>query len=101
MHIEDYALIGDTQTAALVSRTGSIDWACFPCFDSGSCFPRLLGTRDHGYWSLAPVGEVRRIERRYRPGTLVLETDTETEGGLVRLTDCMPLRGHAPDIVRS
>src|ERR671913_217575 len=73
--IEDYALIGDCETAALVSRGGSIDWLCFPRFDSGACFAALLGTPEHGRWLLAPAGAVRRTTRRYRGGTLILETD--------------------------
>src|SRR4051794_14449678 len=98
--IEDYALVGDTQTAALISRDGSIDWAPFPRFDSGSCFAALLGNRDHGRWSIAPVAPVRSIRRRYRPGTLVLETEMETADGVVRLIDFMPVRDHVPDLVR-
>ena len=78
--IEDYALIGDCQTAALVGRDGSIDWLCFPRFDSGACFAALLGTPDHGRWLLAPAAEVKQVRRRYRPGTLVLETEYEVEG---------------------
>ena len=100
MRIEDYGLIGDTETAALVGRNGSIDWACFPRFDSNACFARLLGTSEHGYWSLAPVDEVRRCSRSYRPGTLVLDSEVETEGGALRFTDCMPRRGDTPDLVR-
>jgi GH15 family glucan-1,4-alpha-glucosidase len=98
--IEDYALLGDSQTAALVSKHGSIDWAPFPRFDSGSCFAALLGGRDQGRWSIAPTAPVRHIGRRYRPGTLVLETDFETDDGAVRVTDFMPVRDHAPDLVR-
>jgi GH15 family glucan-1,4-alpha-glucosidase len=98
--IEDYALIGDTQTAALVCRDASIDWACFPRFDSGACFASLLGTRDNGRWSIAPVDPSARSARRYDPGTLVLETEFSTEHGAVRVTDFMPVRDHAPDIVR-
>ncbi len=98
--IEDYALIGDCQTAALVARDGSIDWLCFPRFDSGACFAALLGTPDHGRWLLAPAGEVRKVRRRYRDGTLVLETDDETDDGAVTVVDFMPLRGEAPDLVR-
>ena len=98
--IEDYALIGDLQTAALVGRDGSIDWCCFPRFDSGACFAALLGDPDHGRWLLAPTAPVRRVERRYRHNTLVLETDLETPEGRVRLIDFMPPRGEAPDIVR-
>ena len=70
--IEDYALLGDLQTAVLVHRTGSIDWCCFPRFDSGACFAALLGEPEHGRWLLAPATESRRIERRYRPQTLIL-----------------------------
>ena len=98
--IEDYALIGDCQTAALVGRDGSIDWLCFPRFDSGACFAALLGTPEHGRWLLAPAGEVKQVRRRYRPGTLVLETEYEVEGGVVRLVDCMPPRSGTPDLVR-
>src|SRR5215203_3142700 len=78
LRIEDYALIGDTQTVALVGRNGSIDWLCFPRFDSGACFAALLGTPENGRWLIAPVDEVIRSERRYRPGTLILETIHET-----------------------
>jgi GH15 family glucan-1,4-alpha-glucosidase len=98
--IEDYALIGDLQTAALVSRAGSIDWCCFPRFDSGACFAALLGTPDHGLWRLAPTGEVTRSVRRYRHDTLILETVHDTADGAVRVIDFMPPRGDAPDIVR-
>ncbi len=98
--IEDYALIGDTQTAALVGRDGSIDWLCFPRFDSPACFAALLGTPDHGYWRISPARPVTRVTRRYRPGTLILETDFETSDGTVRLTDAMPVRGVAPVPVR-
>ena len=98
--IEDYALIGDLQTAALVGRDGSIDWCCFPRFDSGACFAALLGTRDHGRWLLAPTAQVRRHERRYRTDTLILESIFETEEGTIRAIDFMPPRGSTPDIVR-
>ena len=98
--IEDYALIGDLQTAALVSRQGSIDWCCFPRFDSGACFASLMGTSEHGRWLVAPVGEVRASTRRYRHDTLVLESIFETDEGTVRAIDFMPPRGRAPDIVR-
>lgn len=98
--IEDYALIGDTQTAALVSRAGSIDWLCMPRFDSGACFAALLGEEHHGRWLLAPAGVPREIRRRYVAGTLVLETEFVTEAGRVRITDCMPPRDRTPDIVR-
>ena len=100
LRIEDYALIGDTQTVALVGRNGSIDWLCFPRFDSGACFAALLGTPDHGRWIVAPRDAVRNTRRRYRDGSLVLETEFETDTGVVRVTDCMPPRGLDPDVVR-
>ncbi|MGE3540756.1 MAG: glycoside hydrolase family 15 protein [Candidatus Tectimicrobiota bacterium] len=98
--LEDYALIGDCQTAALVARNGSIDWLCLPRFDSGACFAALLGTPEHGRWLLAPTAPIRTIQRRYRPGTLVLETDYETDEGAVTVIDCMPPRSREPDLVR-
>ena len=98
--IEDYALIGDCQTAALVGRDGSIDWLCVPRFDSGACFAALLGTPDHGRWLLAPATEVRAVRRAYRPGTLVLETEYEVAGGAVKVIDCMPPRTDVPDVLR-
>jgi GH15 family glucan-1,4-alpha-glucosidase len=98
--IEDYALLGDLQTAALVSREGSIDWCCFPRFDSGACFAALLGGPEHGRWQMAPAGEVQHVERQYRDETLILETIHETAEGAVRVIDFMPPRGKAPDIVR-
>jgi GH15 family glucan-1,4-alpha-glucosidase len=98
--IEGYALIGDTQTAALVGLDGSIDWLCFPRFDSPACFAALLGDEGHGHWSLRPVGHVRRATRRYRDRTLVLETELTTDTGTVRIVDCMPIRGRDPDVVR-
>jgi GH15 family glucan-1,4-alpha-glucosidase len=98
--IEDYALIGDTQTAALVGSDGSVDWLCLPRFDSPACFSALLGDESHGRWLLAPAEEVRRTERRYRPGTLVLETDFHTGGGMLQVVDSMPIRDEAPDVTR-
>jgi GH15 family glucan-1,4-alpha-glucosidase len=98
--IEDYGLIGDTQTAALVGRDGSMDWLCMPRFDSGALFAALLGTDEHGRWLIAPAGDVKRSERRYRDQTLVLETELETDEGRVRLIDFMPPRGRDPDVVR-
>jgi GH15 family glucan-1,4-alpha-glucosidase len=100
MRIEDYALIGDLQTAALVGRNGSIDWLCFPRFDSGACFAALLGNEHHGRWLLAPAGPVTHTSRRYRPGTLVLETEFETDEGTVQVIDFMPPRGRYPDVMR-
>jgi GH15 family glucan-1,4-alpha-glucosidase len=98
--IEDYALIGDCLSAALVSREGSIDWLCFPRFDSGACFAALLGTPEHGRWLVAPAGEIRRVARRYVAGTLVLETDFETDTGAVTVIDFMPPRSGTPDLIR-
>ncbi len=98
--IEDYALIGDTQTAALVGRDGSIDWWCVPRFDSGAVFAALLGSSENGRWQLAPAGGIQHVERRYRDDTLVLETTFHTDEGSVRVTDCMPIRGRTVDIVR-
>jgi GH15 family glucan-1,4-alpha-glucosidase len=96
MLLEDYALIGDMGTAALVGRDGSIDWLCLPRFDSASCLAALLGDEQHGRWLVAPTGEGRLGNRRYRPGTLVLETEFETEDGAVRMIDFMPRRGDGP-----
>jgi GH15 family glucan-1,4-alpha-glucosidase len=91
LRIEDYALIGDMQTAALVGRDGSIDWLCLPRFDSGACFAALLGNAEHGHWKLAPDAQVRAVRRAYRAHTLILETEFELhDGGLVRVVDCMP-----------
>ncbi len=98
--IEDYALIGDCETAALVSRAGSIDWLCFPRFDSPACFAALLGEEDHGRWLLAPASEVRHVRRKYREGTLVLETEFETAEGRVAVVDCMPPRDEMPNVLR-
>ena len=98
--IEDYALIGDTQTAALVGKDGSIDWLCTPRFDSGAVFAALLGTREHGRWQIAPAGGLQRVERRYLDDTLVLETTFLTDDGVVKVTDCMPIRNRTVDIVR-
>ena len=99
LRIEDYALIGDCKTAALVGRDGSIDWLCWPRFDSAACFAALLGTSDNGRWLITPKDEPRRAERRYRPGTLVLETEFETEGGSAAIIDFMPPADGA-DLVR-
>jgi GH15 family glucan-1,4-alpha-glucosidase len=96
MRIEDYGLIGDMQSAALVGRNGSVDWLCLPRFDSASCFSALLGDESHGRWLVAPAGEIRATSRRYRPGTLVLETDFETAEGAVRVIDFMPRRREGP-----
>jgi GH15 family glucan-1,4-alpha-glucosidase len=98
--IEDYGLIGDLQTAALVSRQGCVDWLCLPRFDSGACFAALLGDDGNGHWSIAPAAPVTVTRRRYRGDTLILETELETESGTVRLIDFMPPRQTAPDLVR-
>jgi GH15 family glucan-1,4-alpha-glucosidase len=98
--IEDYGLIGDLQTAALVSRHGCIDWLCFPRFDSGACFAALLGDEDNGRWSLRPASDITSAQRRYRGDTLILETELTCDEGTIRLIDFMPPRGEAPDVVR-
>ena len=98
--IEDYALVGDLQTVALVGRSGSVDWLCFPRFDSGSCFSALLGSSEHGRWLLAPADGGPATDRRYRERTLILESEWETATGRVRVIDFMPPRGTNPDIVR-
>ena len=98
--IEDYALIGDLHTAALVSNEGSIDWLCFPHFDSPACFAALLGTRDAGHWSVAPVDGGTCTRRAYVEDTLVLETEWVTASGTVRVIDFMPIRYKTPDVVR-
>jgi GH15 family glucan-1,4-alpha-glucosidase len=98
--IADYALIGDCETAALVSRDGSIDWLCWPRFDSDACFAALLGTPDNGRWRIAPKTEQFRVSRKYRPDTLILETRFETDEGAATLIDFMPLRNRTSDIIR-
>jgi GH15 family glucan-1,4-alpha-glucosidase len=100
LRIEDYALIGDTHTAALVGIDGSIDWLCAPRFDSSAFFAALLGGPDNGRWRLAPKGMERATRRRYVPGTLVLETEWQTETGMIRVTDYMPVRATHPDVIR-
>lgn len=103
VRIEDHALIGDLNTAALVALDGSIDFLCLPDFDSDACFLSLLGTRENGYWKIAPAGPIRAIRRWYRPATLILETEFETETGAVRVVDFMPVRRSlsvAPRVVR-
>ncbi|MDQ2835627.1 MAG: glycoside hydrolase family 15 protein [Acidobacteriota bacterium] len=98
--IEDYALIGDCETAALVSRDGSMDWLCWPTFSSGACFAALLGTREHGYWKIAPCEEATSTNRRYDPHTLVVETTVETKDGAVCLIDFMPPREEHSRVIR-
>jgi GH15 family glucan-1,4-alpha-glucosidase len=101
LRIEDYALIGDCETAALVGRDGSIDWLCLPRFDSGACFAALLGGPQNGRWGLAPRVPVRRVTRAYRDGSLILDTTFETDDATVTVTDCMPLRDTAPHVIRT
>jgi GH15 family glucan-1,4-alpha-glucosidase len=98
--IEDYALIGNNATAALVGRNGSIDWAGFPRFDSAACFAALLGSQENGHWRIAPKAEHPTIKRRYRERTLVLETEFTTPEGTVLLIDCMDRRGEHQDVIR-
>src|ERR1700722_8837104 len=98
--IEDYALIGDCHTAALVGRDGSIDWLCLPRFDSGACFAALLGTPKQGRWLLAPAGPVKACRRTYLDDILVLYTEHETADGVVAVTDFMPGRVKEPHLVR-
>jgi GH15 family glucan-1,4-alpha-glucosidase len=98
--IEDYGLIGDLQTAALVGRDGSIDWLCLPRFDSPACFAALLDDERAGRWSLAPAAGGHCTRRRYRGDSLVLESEWETPEGTVRVVDAMPPRGEAADVVR-
>jgi GH15 family glucan-1,4-alpha-glucosidase len=100
LRIEDYALIGNAHTAALVGRDGSIDWLCVPRFDSAACFAALLGEPKHGRWLLAPAQAPRATRRRYRKDTLILETDFETASGSVRVTDCMPMAQSHCAVVR-
>ena len=100
MKLEDYALIGDCETAALVGSNGSIDWLCWPDFSSPSCFAALLGTRRNGRWRIAPKERPLKVTRKYRDNTLVLETTFETSSGIVVLTDFMPIRERHSDVVR-
>ena len=98
--IEDYAMIGDCETAALVSRDGSIDWLCWPNFSSPACFASLLGSPENGHWTIAPDERRVKFSRRYRPHTLILETTMETRSGTVQVIDFMPIRGRYSDLVR-
>ena len=100
LRIEDYALIGDCETAALVGSNGSIDWLCWPTFSSPACFASLLGTQENGFWQVAPRDKVTKTTRRYLPGTMIVETTFESEQGAVALIDFMPPRGEASDVVR-
>src|SRR5437660_9327810 len=98
--IVDYAFLSDTQTGALVSRDGCVDWLSLPRFDSGACFASLLGTRDNGHWRFWPKEKIEKTTRRYRGDALILETEIETKRGAVRLIDFMRPRGGSRDIVR-
>lgn len=98
--IEDYAMIGDCETAALVSRSGAIDWLCWPDFSSPACFAALLGSRQNGHWTLAPRDKHITVSRQYQPHTLILDTTMETPGGTIVITDFMPIRGRNSDLVR-
>ena len=102
--IESYAVIGDLHTVALVSKSGSIDWLCLPHFDSEACFASILGDESNGHWTIAPTSNIEAVSRRYRPGTLVLETEISSEQGIIRVTDFMPIREHTshhlPEIIR-
>ncbi len=98
--IEEYAMIGDCETAALVGLNGSIDWLCWPNFSSSACFAALLGTADHGFWKLAPAGKVKSTSRRYLPDSMIVETTFETATGVAVLIDFMPPRGKYSDVVR-
>ncbi len=98
--IEDYAIIGNCETIAVVGRDGSIDWLCLPRFDSAACFAALLGTDDQGRWQIAPVADSNRTSRRYRENTLILETKFENDQGSVLLTDCMSRRDGICNLVR-
>src|SRR5262245_23370364 len=98
--IEDYALIGDCETAALVSNRGAVDWLCWPRFDSGACFAALLGEAKNGRWLICPADGAARTARRYRPDTLILETTFATAQGEAVLIDFMPLRSGASKLVR-
>src|SRR6476469_1982738 len=100
LRLEDYALIGDTETAALVGNNGSIDWLCWPRFDSGACFAALLGDARHGRWLIAPVAKDTVSRRRYRGRTMILETEFETPDGVVVVIDFMPRRHESAGLVR-
>src|SRR3954470_6500037 len=101
MRIEDYALIGDCETGALIGLDGSIDWLCWPRFDSGACFAALLGGPEHGRWRIAPAHEIVRTERRYRGDSLILETTFVTVAGTVTVIDFMPPVGAQSELVRT
>jgi GH15 family glucan-1,4-alpha-glucosidase len=99
-YLENYAFLSNVHGSALVSTEGSVDWLCIPRFDSAACMAALLGREEHGHWSIQPVATIRRTRRRYRPGTLILETDFECDGGAVRITDFMPVAEGKHSLVR-
>ena len=98
--IEDYGLIGNMRTSALVSRSGSIDWMCAPRFDSDACFASLVGYDEHGRWSIRPFAPIRETKQRYRGDTLLLETEFVCDGGVARITDVMPIGTGPCDVIR-
>jgi GH15 family glucan-1,4-alpha-glucosidase len=98
--LEHFGMIGDGETAALVSRQGSIDWLCLPRFDSPACCSALLGGSEHGHWTIAPNDPLLNAEQRYQPDTMILETDLTSAGGSLRLTDFMPIRSQNPVLIR-
>src|ERR1700690_964198 len=98
--IEDYAVIGNCRSMALVGLDGSIDWLCLPRFDSGACFAALLGGPEHGRWLLAPAGKIKSVQRRYLNDSLILQTDFHTSRGSVRVVDFMPASDERWDVVR-
>src|SRR5580700_9480837 len=98
--IEHYGFVGDLHGSALVSRDGSVDWLCMPRFDSAACMVALLGRDEHGCWAIYPAANVRSTTRRYRPGTLILETDYACDGGVMRITDFMPVGDNRHSFLR-
>lgn len=98
--IEDYALLGDCRSAALVGLDGSIDWLCLPRFDADACFAALLGTQENGFWRIAPAGELRSARRSYRDGTLTLDTELTSDEGTIVITDFMPVGDDGPGLIR-
>src|SRR3954467_15594705 len=100
LRLEDYALVGDCETAALVGKDGSVDWLCLPRFDSGACFAALLGGPEHGRWRIAPLGGSATASRRYVGDTMILETTFEAESGTVVITDFMPVEDEHPSLIR-
>lgn len=98
--IEDLSMIGDGETVALINRHGSIEWLCMPRFDSPTCCAALLGTEEHGHWTIAPASGIKTAEHRYQADTLILETDLTSAKGTIRITDFMPIREGNPTLIR-